>query len=152
MSPITPGFTLAPVTRFQPLTPEEQHIEQDVMKYGYPDTAMLRFRTGYVLSYDGRTRTAHWVCEHLNADKIKGDASRRKSRFKEDPTIPVELRATLEDYKGSGFDKPHGPVGDQNQPEGRMTCSTFQTSPGWVRVQSRLLGEAGREGKGVGAD
>lgn len=107
------AFTLSPVARFQPLTLEEQKIEKDVMKYGYPDTAMLRFRSDYVLSYDGRTRTVHWVCEHLNADKINGAATRKKSKFREDPSIPAEFRSTLEDYKSSGFDRGHmAPAGD----------------------------------------
>ena len=101
------AFALSPAIRFRPLTPEEQKIEKDVMKYGYPDVAMLRYRTDYVLSYDGRTRTVHWVCEHLNADKLRGEANRKKSRFKEDDSIPVEFRSTLDDYRRSGFDRGH---------------------------------------------
>lgn len=126
--PTSWAFTLSPATRFQPLTTEEQKIEKDVMKYGYPDVAMLRYRTDYVLSYDGRTRTVHWVCEHLNADKIRGEASRKLSKFKEDDSIHVEFRSTLDDYRGSGFDRGHqAPAGDHKMSQKAMD-DTFYLS------------------------
>jgi DNA/RNA endonuclease G (NUC1) len=34
-------------------------------------TQQILVRRGYVLSYDRRTRNAHWVAEHLTANTIK---------------------------------------------------------------------------------
>src|SRR3569832_255631 len=64
-------------------------------------------RSGYVLAYDGRTRHASWVYEELTASNLEGEAERTGFDFMEDPIIPSSMRATKEDYKGSGFDRGH---------------------------------------------
>lgn len=64
-------------------------------------------RPGYTLEYDGRTRNAHWVYECLTADSLKGKIERINYAFQEDPKIPRMLQNTLEDFKGSGFDRGH---------------------------------------------
>lgn len=60
-----------------------------------------------MLAYDGKTRNPHWVYEKLSAESLKGSVDRGHFDFKEDPLIPAILRATNEDYKGSGFDRGH---------------------------------------------
>jgi endonuclease G len=68
---------------------------------------------GYVLSYDGKTRNANWVYEELTKEKLAGEADRERCTFMQDPSIPQMLRATLQDFHKSGFDRGHlCPAGD----------------------------------------
>lgn len=70
-------------------------------------------RSGYTLSYDGKTRHASWVYEEITADSLQGSTDRAEFDFMEDPLIPASLRATKKDYKGSGFDRGHlSPAGN----------------------------------------
>lgn len=64
-------------------------------------------RSGYTLAYDGKTRHASWVYEELTASSLEGATERSGFDFMEDPLIPPSMRATKEDYKGSGFDRGH---------------------------------------------
>ncbi|CAB3407501.1 unnamed protein product [Caenorhabditis bovis] len=80
-----------------------------IMKYGYPGHTNLKHFNDYVLSYDTRTRTAHWVCEHLTPESLKRgkDVNRGLSEFQPFPETHEYFRAVNEDYKGSGFDRGH---------------------------------------------
>lgn len=62
--------------------------------------------TGYALNYNNRTRVAHYVVEHVKKTNLNGAAARGND-FREDPTIPVQHRATLADYTASGYDRGH---------------------------------------------
>lgn len=72
-----------------------------------PSSTPLIHREAYTLAYDGRIKSAGWVYEKLTASSLEGDADRTHLEFREDPLIPETLRATKEDYKGSGFDRGH---------------------------------------------
>ncbi|CCB85680.1 endonuclease G, mitochondrial [Parachlamydia acanthamoebae UV-7] len=72
-----------------------------------PRGAITIERPGYTLEYDGRTRNAQWVYECLTSDCLKGKVSRDHFPFQEDPRIPKIFQNTLEDFKGSGFDRGH---------------------------------------------
>ncbi|XP_065081123.1 endonuclease G, mitochondrial [Ochlerotatus camptorhynchus] len=80
-----------------------------IMKYGFPGLDNVRSYDDYVLSYDRRSRVAHWVFEHLTAESVKpNDAvDRSKSDFKPDESIHPFFRSLNSDYKGSGFDRGH---------------------------------------------
>lgn len=80
-----------------------------IMKHGFPSYDSVRIRGNFVLSYDRRNRVSNWVMEHLTSDKIEAEAcgSRRRSRFHEDETIHDYFRATLSDYRNSGYDRGH---------------------------------------------
>ncbi|ALC40139.1 Tengl2 [Drosophila busckii] len=82
-----------------------------LMKYGFPGLDDVRVYSDYVLSYDRRNRVAHWVCEHLDASKLeppRGVAVRRnQARYHADMSVPSNFRATLADYRSSGFDRGH---------------------------------------------
>ncbi|XP_070760751.1 endonuclease G, mitochondrial-like isoform X2 [Enoplosus armatus] len=78
-----------------------------VMKYGFPSLANIKIRESYVTSYDPRTRTASWVIERLNPASLSGPSDRKYCDFKEDDSVHVFHRATLADYRGSGFDRGH---------------------------------------------
>ncbi|KJE90253.1 nuclease [Capsaspora owczarzaki ATCC 30864] len=85
-----------------------------VMRYGFPDMGSIKYREGYIMSYDRRNKTANWVCEHLNAERLAvQEAKRDGMAFKEDDTDPELFRARLADYRGSGYDRGHmAPAGN----------------------------------------
>lgn len=78
-------------------------------KFGLPSNDNLRLFNDYILSYDRRLRAAAWVIEHLTPEKLKvrDQARRDKSKFKEDEAIHEYFRATLADFHRSGFDRGH---------------------------------------------
>ncbi|KHJ85875.1 DNA/RNA non-specific endonuclease, partial [Oesophagostomum dentatum] len=79
------------------------------MRYGFPGFDNLRTFEDYVLSYDRKTRTAHWVCEHLTPTRLIYDKSvdRSKCEFRADPSIHKYFQSENTDYKGSGYDRGH---------------------------------------------
>ena len=60
----------------------------------------------YVISYDTRNRTAHWVFEHLTKDSVRrnDDVDRTKSEFQEDTSIHPFFRSQKSDYKVRNWD------------------------------------------------
>ena len=76
---------------------------------GWPGFDNIRFREGYVSSFNRMTKNPNWVCEHLCKETLSGDAKRSKGGepFAEDTHDPPHMRSTLGDYKGSGFDRGH---------------------------------------------
>eukprot|EP01137_Pigoraptor_chileana_P020926 Opistho-2@83952 len=80
----------------------------EIMKFGFPGMDNVRYRQGYVLSYDRRNRTANWVVEHVSSDLLKqNNANRQESDFREDDADPPIFRAKNSDYRKSGFDRGH---------------------------------------------
>jgi endonuclease G, mitochondrial len=59
----------------------------------------------YSLAYSEVHEASLWVFYRLSSDHINGDAE-RKDNFREDPKVSTGS-ATLEDYKGSGYDRGH---------------------------------------------
>lgn len=74
---------------------------------GQPISSFIIHRTGYSLAYDARNRNPAWVYEHLTSENIQGSTNRSHFDFKEDESIPKHLRATLVDYRQTGFDRGH---------------------------------------------
>ncbi|WP_227657458.1 DNA/RNA non-specific endonuclease [Candidatus Magnetaquicoccus inordinatus] len=67
----------------------------------------LCFREFAVL-HSGVTRTPLWSAEHLTKVHIKEAKNQERiNLFHEEERLPVGERATLEDYKKSGFDRGH---------------------------------------------
>ncbi|XP_060074699.1 endonuclease G, mitochondrial-like [Ylistrum balloti] len=95
--------TVSPI----PVTPSNRVSE--IMKYGFPSLDQIRSYDNFVLSYDRRNRTAHWVFEHIKPEHIlgKNDTDRENSIFQEDYSIHPYFRATNYDYKSSGYDRGH---------------------------------------------
>ena len=79
-----------------------------------PQTKMSELvlrRTSYVVSYNKQTRCPNWVAWQLTADHTDGEL-KRMNNFHEDEDCPLP-RATLQDYKGSGWSRGHMcPAGD----------------------------------------
>lgn len=86
--------------------PEESPIATAPITF-QPEPAPFIQRQGYQLSYDGRIRGASWVYEELTTASLNGQIDRSHFDFMEDPRIPKFLRATKDDFKGSGFDRGH---------------------------------------------
>lgn len=89
-------------------SPPIQKFLQTLMEQPYlPASNPLIHRDVYTLAYDGRIKSASWVYEKLTANMLEGSTDRSHFDFMEDPLIPNLLRATKEDYKGSGYDRGH---------------------------------------------
>lgn len=62
--------------------------------------------TGFRLSFNADCKQPNWVAWELTADEAKANvASRKNTTFMRDPN--VEGCATVNDYRGSGFDRGH---------------------------------------------
>jgi len=72
-----------------------------------PVVAKCIQRQDYVLAYDGRTRNAFYVHETITRDSLQGEGERAHHQFVEDQDIPQHIRASLADFKGSGYDRGH---------------------------------------------
>lgn len=72
-----------------------------------PRTQELCFE-GFAVMHSGITRTPLWSAEHLTRARVDaaGDLPRINS-FHPEPRLPAADRATLADYKGSGYDRGH---------------------------------------------
>lgn len=69
----------------------------EIMKYGFPGLDNVRSFDDFVLSYDRRNRVAHWVFEHITADRIKHNDSvdRAKCQFMPDESLHPFFRYVL---------------------------------------------------------
>ncbi len=84
--------------------------------------SQLLYRKAYTTSYNKNTRCPNWVAWHLTAEHADGDIG-RSNRFYEDEEVP-EPRATLEDYRHSGWSRGHMcPAGDNKWDEEAMVQS-----------------------------
>ena len=73
---------------------------------------IILHRTGYTSSYNKDTKQPNWVAWHLTAEHSSGPCQRPTNAWHEDEDVPVP-RATLADYKGSGWSRGHlCPAGD----------------------------------------
>jgi endonuclease G, mitochondrial len=100
----------------------------EVEKFYHPTSYFKIDRAGYSLVYDGRTRNPMWVYECLTAASVNGSA-KRLDVFKEDEIVPSLLRATLTDYKGSGFDRGHqAPAADHRATTESMADTFYLTN------------------------
>jgi len=95
-------------------TPQSQISSQGsqvgkIMKHGFPSLDNIRSFDDFVLAYDRRNKTAHWVFEHLTFDKVKKQdgIDRESCKFQEDGSVHPHFRSTNQDYKNSGYDRGH---------------------------------------------
>lgn len=72
----------------------------------------ILYRKGYTVSYNKDTKIPNWVAWHLTAKHAKGTLPRPDNAWHEDLQVPSP-RASLEDYRRSGWDRGHMcPAGD----------------------------------------
>jgi endonuclease G len=83
--------------------------------------------TGYTLSYDETHEEASYVAYQLTRDEVNG-AVQRGENFRPDPMVTTGS-ATLEDYRGSGYDRGHLiPAADQKWSEQAMDDSFYMSN------------------------
>jgi len=86
-----------------------------------PEAQLVFNLSGYCTCYDARTKTPAWTYERLTSKELAGTVNRSHFKFKEHEDIPEHLRATLADYRNSGFDRGHlAPAGDCKASEEKM--------------------------------
>ena len=61
---------------------------------------------GFNVMYSGVSKTPLWSAEHLTVQRLSQKIKRQDS-FHEESQIPGEYRATLSDYRASGYDRGH---------------------------------------------
>lgn len=79
---------------------------------------------GYTLSYNHQTLTPNWVAYELTSEEANGQVPRNNC-YAEDPDIKGR-QATLDDYRGSGWDRGHlAPAADMKWSQQAMDESFF---------------------------
>lgn len=110
------------------IQPAEHHFTQETALPGHPISSFIIHRPAYSVGYDAQHRNPKWVFEHLTSESMKGDADRSHSVFKEDESFPQHLRATLSDYRGSGFDRGHQAAAANHKSSMEAMADTFYLS------------------------
>lgn len=102
----------------------------EIMRFGFPGLDNIRSCKDYVISYDKRNRTAHWVFEHLTRTSVakNDDVDRAKSSFVEDTSLHPFFRSTNADYKYSGFDRGHLAAAGNHRLDQSICDETFLLS------------------------
>lgn len=103
-----------------------RELWSNLQEVGYPvisDTIpnILLERYCYTVSYNQETRQPNWVMWQLTGDHVMKHKKGVWHEYREDSELPPEIRSSLDDYSGSGYDKGHMcPGGDCNwDDEGR---------------------------------
>ena len=72
----------------------------------------------FAILHSGESKTAVYVAQKLNRASVADADEKRTNKFFVDARLCSAERATLEDYKGSGFDRGHlAPAGQMPTPE-----------------------------------
>lgn len=106
---------------------------------------------GFTVMYSGITRTPLWSAEHLTKDRLaRAVQLDRQNNFHEENQLPYDVRATLADYKGSGFDRghmsPNGDMGSRAQQFNSFSLANIVPQNSYNNQNPwRLLEEATRE-------
>ncbi|PAV84620.1 hypothetical protein WR25_00717 [Diploscapter pachys] len=126
--PLSSTPPMSPTDKLPDLPPSRA---SQIMKFGYPGFDNLRTFEDFVLSYDRKTRTAHWVCEHLTPDRMVyvPDIDRSKCDFRPDESIHSYFQSQNEDYRGSGYDRGHlAAAGNHRRSQNSINQTFFLTN------------------------
>ena len=88
----------------------------------------ILYRKGYTVSYNKENKIPNWVAWHLTAEHATGPYRRPGNAWHEDLQVPAP-RATLADYKDSGWTRGHMcPAGDNKWDSDAMYDSFLFTN------------------------
>jgi endonuclease G len=77
-------------------------------RYGIPTSDLLLFNRQFIVGYSYLFRQPRWAMQVIDESTMQmADDFDRLDNFREDLRIPETFRSTLDDYKGSGFDRGH---------------------------------------------
>jgi endonuclease G, mitochondrial len=114
--------------------------------------------SAFAVLHSGITRTPLWAAEHLTRKGLDAAvATERKDTFHEEPRLPPDERADLDDYARSGFDRGHlAPAADmpdeQAQHESFSLANMIPQDPQsnrglWSGIESAVRGFARKSGE-----
>lgn len=85
-------------------------------------------RTAYAVNYNYTTKVSYFAVERIVAANLAKVAP-RKDDFREDPQVPTQVRSTLQDYVGTGYDRGHiAPAANMTFSAQAMSESFFLTN------------------------
>lgn len=64
-------------------------------------------KTAFTICYNYETKQPNWTAYILNYNEVQSSIKRPDHAFKEDYSIPMLYRSTLDDFRGSGKDRGH---------------------------------------------
>lgn len=78
-------------------------------RYGIPTADLLLFNRLYIVGYSYLFKQPRWAMQRIDDETMMqpDDDFDRLDNFREDNRIPDKFRSTLEDYRGSDFDRGH---------------------------------------------
>ena len=77
-------------------------------RYGMTNADLFLFNRQYITGYSYLFRQPRWAMQVIDENTMHmEDDFDRLDNFREDMRIPEQFRSTLNDYKGSGFDRGH---------------------------------------------
>jgi endonuclease G len=104
-------------------------IAKDMHNNWEPQCLPTIHRSAYSVSYDGRNRNPLWVYQDLTQEALQGEEERLGQQFQEDQEVPTHLRAKLEDYAASGYDRGHmAPAADCKSDQDTLGESFYLTN------------------------
>jgi len=96
------------------------------LEFPYTEDEIYEY-AGFSLVYSEEHEQALWVAYHLTEEEALGEFPRRNN-FREDPIITTGS-ASLNDYKGTGYDRGHlAPAGDMKWSKEAMSDSFYMTN------------------------
>lgn len=101
----------------------------DNLDYGAPvGVDQVVDRIGYALGFSKKHKQPLWVMYRLTADEVQNVVVKRMDNFRFDENIDGGS-ATLEDYKGSGYDRGHlAPAADMRWSKEAMSDSFYMSN------------------------
>ncbi|EHH69669.1 DNA/RNA non-specific endonuclease [Gluconobacter morbifer] len=119
---------------------------------------VLLCNSGYAVLVSEKTRGPSWSAEDLTEERLEvAERTQRKGSFHVDTRLPLSMRAALDDYRDSGYDRGHmTPSGDEAGPAAQkqsfalsnIVPQTAELNRGaWEGVESAVRGWARQEGE-----
>lgn len=125
---VTAGESYSKVETNILLTAKHGDVSETAKNYVDPAPSdYLLDREGYRLGFNAETKQPDWVGYRLTKGKLENSKVKRTNNFHVD--LEVKESATLEDYKGSGYDRGHmAPAADMKASVNEMNESFLMSN------------------------